>query len=54
MTLTDCCSGYVRDYVDPTLMSREEFEARKAELKRRKEREQRFGRYLISHAFMTL
>ncbi|CAM6096689.1 unnamed protein product [Calypogeia fissa] len=38
-----------RDYVDPALMSREVFEARKAELKRRKEREQRFGREHVKY-----
>jgi hypothetical protein len=44
--LTSLCflQIFFRDFGDPNLLSREEFEARKAELKRRREREQRFGR----------
>ncbi|KAL2633458.1 hypothetical protein R1flu_004937 [Riccia fluitans] len=42
--MMQCGPPMQREYVDPMLMSRDEFEARKAELKRRREREQRFAR----------
>ncbi|BBN06720.1 E3 ubiquitin-protein ligase RBBP6 [Marchantia polymorpha subsp. ruderalis] len=47
--MMQCGPPMPRDYADPMLMSRDEFEARKAELKRRREREQRFGREQVKY-----